>query len=596
MKNDKKTNFSTFSNVFFAVKCHFRAAPFFTIHSFLFLIIGDLIALFEHIFLPAHIINCVEKKAPLTEILYFLIPISVAVFLKVMITHLVGNYIAPKSTAKINKYVHLALYEKATRMDIAKYDNSEYYNDYVWAMEWSPWHLDQAVQKLRTFISSIVVAVVSGAYVVSVDIISLLAIVFVASLNFIVRIISNKIEIKKWEEQMPFYRKRNYSNRVFYLADFVKDLRMGSMNKKLENDFEESSKEINNTVKRYSKKLIGLEAGNYSFQDIVLKGIYLTYLFYKVFVKKAYGFGTLYSVYKAVREVNENLMSAVTVFSQLHEHSQHIDKIRVFLKSENKILDSGTEKIQNRADIEIKNICFTYPGNDKPTVKNLSMKIKQGEKFALVGFNGAGKSTLIKLLLRLYDVDSGVITFNGKPIAEYPLSKYRGIYSTLFQDFEIIAATVGQNITMDDVELDTNSAQKSVEMSGFKEKLDTLEKGYDTQLTKEFDQNGVNLSGGEAQKLALARVLYANKNIIILDEPSSALDPLAEYQLNKTITELAKDKTVIIISHRLSTTRFVDKIYMLEDGTVAECGNHDELIAQNGKYAEMFRLQAKKYR
>lgn len=593
---DYKPQHNTFSNVWFAFKCHFKAAPCYTVFTLLQTILGDLITLFEHVFLPAHIISCVEKKSPISEVLVFLIPIALAVILKVGLTHIVGNYIAPKSLAKINKYIHLNLYEKAVSMDIAKYDDSKYYNDYVWAMEYSTWHLDQAVNQSRQFISNIVVALVSGSYVVSVDIRALIALLIVAAINLTANIILNKIDMKQWEELMPIWRKRNYSNRVFYLSYFVKDLRMGKMNEQLEKDFSECRDVINSTTDRYFKKFLPFELLNYPLHDIVLKGVYLSYLFYQAFVNKLYGFGMLYGIYSAVRNINDKIINSMRIFPELQWDSKNIDKIRVFLDAKNEILDDGTSKISSSGDIELENVHFTYPGNDTPTINGISMKINQGEKIALVGFNGAGKSTLIKLILRLYDVNSGVVKFDGKPIADYPLQKYRCVFSTLFQDFQTIAATIAQNITMDNSELDVHKAHNSLELAAFKQKFDTLPKGFETQLTKEFDDNGVNLSGGEAQKLALARVLYANKNIIILDEPSSALDPLAEYQLNKTVTELAGEKTVIIISHRLSTTRFVDKIYMLENGQIVESGNHDVLLKQNGKYAKMFKLQAEKYR
>ena len=596
LMKDYKPQHNTFSNLWFAFLCHFKAAPCYSVYLLLQSVLGDLITLFEHVFLPAHIISCVERKAPISEVLIFLFPIASAVILKVSLTHIVGNYIAPKSNMKINKYIHLALYEKAVSMDIAKYDDSKYYNDYVWAMEYSPWHLDQAVNQSRQFISNIIVALVSGSYVVSVDIKALIALLAVAAINLTANIILNKIDMKQWEELMPVWRKRNYSNRVFYLSYFVKDLRMGKMNERLEKDFSECRDVINGTSDRYFKKFLPFELLNYPLHDIVLKGVYLSYLFYQSFVKKLYGFGMLYGIYNAVRNINDKINNSMRIFPDLQWNSKNIDKIRVFLDAKNKILDNGTSEISNSGDIELENVHFTYPGNDTPTINGISMNIKQGEKIALVGFNGAGKSTLIKLILRLYDVSDGVIKFDGKPIDDYPLQKYRNVYSTLFQDFQTIAATVGQNITMDNSELDAQKAHKSLEMADFKQKFDTLPKGFETQLTKEFDNDGVNLSGGEAQKLALARVLYANKNIIILDEPSSALDPLAEYQLNKTVTELAVEKTVIIISHRLSTTRFVDKIYMLENGRVVESGNHDALLKQNGKYAEMFKLQAEKYR
>ena len=223
------------------------------------------------------------------------------------------------------------------------------------------------------------------------------------------------------------------------------------------------------------------------------------------------------------------------------------------------------------------------------------MSIKKGEKIALVGYNGAGKTTLIKLILRLYDPTQGSIYFGDENLKEYPINKYREKYGVLFQDFEIVAASIAQNISMSDGEFDKEKADAVIKKVAFAEKLQSLPEGYETQLTKEFSDKGVNLSGGEAQKLALARVLYSSANVIILDEPSSALDPIAEYELNKAVTELSGDKTVIIISHRLSTTRFVDKIYMLEKGRIIEQGDHNTLLAQNGKYAEMFSAQAEKY-
>ena len=179
---------------------------------------------------------------------------------------------------------------------------------------------------------------------------------------------------------------------------------------------------------------------------------------------------------------------------------------------------------------------------------------------------------------------------------EYPIAEYRSRFGVLFQDFEIIATDVGHNLNMSDQELDEKRAEEVLKKVAFWDRFQSMPEGYRTQLTREFDDKGVNLSGGEAQKIALARVLYADAGVIILDEPSSALDPIAEYQMNKAITELAADKTVIIISHRLSTTRFVDKIYMLENGQIIEQGDHEVLLGQNGKYAEMFTLQAEKYR
>jgi ATP-binding cassette subfamily B protein len=246
-------------------------------------------------------------------------------------------------------------------------------------------------------------------------------------------------------------------------------------------------------------------------------------------------------------------------------------------------------------DICFENVSFGYD-DQKPIFQNLRFTIKAGALMALVGHNGAGKTTLIKLLLRLYDVDSGRITLGGVDIRDYDVESYRQSIATVFQDHQIFSATLAENVLMDEVkEAHRPRIIQSLTESGFGDRLATLPKGIDTVLTKEFDENGVNLSCGEIQKVALARMLIQNSPIAILDEPSSALDPIAEYHFNETMYRHARGKTVIMISHRLSTTCMADCIYLLEHGQIIESGNHDVLMRQGGKYALLFNLQAKKY-
>lgn len=217
-------------------------------------------------------------------------------------------------------------------------------------------------------------------------------------------------------------------------------------------------------------------------------------------------------------------------------------------------------------------------------------------KIAIVGYNGAGKTTLIKLIMRLYDPNEGEILLNGVNIKEYDVEEYRRKIGTVFQDFKIFAATVKENVLLDFADTGSDEAViSSLEKSGFSDRLSTLSDSLSTDLTTEFEEKGVNLSGGEAQKLAVARVFYKNANLIILDEPSSALDPLAEYHLNRSMLHAAEHKSVVLISHRLSTTRLADRIYMLEQGRIIEEGTHAQLLAQGGKYAQMWRVQAGQY-
>lgn len=204
---------------------------------------------------------------------------------------------------------------------------------------------------------------------------------------------------------------------------------------------------------------------------------------------------------------------------------------------------------------------------------------------------------MIKLLMRLYDVTQGEILLGDTDIREYASEEYRKYFGVVFQDYQIFAATIGENVKMDCVqEQDEAAMREALRQSGFEEKLNTLARGIKTNLTREFDKEGINLSGGEAQKVAIARIFPRNCNMVILDEPSSALDPISEYNVNQSMMEAAKDKTVVFISHRLSTTRNADRIIMLADGEIIEEGSHDELMKLNGKYAHMFNMQAEKYR
>ena len=595
MKEKRQLKYSTLSNTFFALKWLFKIAPAYTVYQILNTVIGNVITTFEHTFLTAYIIHCIEKQKPITSVLAFLIPVAVAVAIKVISGPLVTVYVGPKFEAKFKKEVNLTLYEKAVKMEISKYDNSEFYNDFVWAMRQSPSHINGILQDFSQLLSFVVNIIITGSFIIVTDKVTLLIAAVIVPVAFFVPRIINKLVVKREEELVPIRRKRDYVNRVFYLPDFIKDIKTGNIAEKLEKDFKDSSDDMEKPIVKFAKKIIPLQILNHSIADIMVDGVFLVYLFYQVIVLGKYGLGISLGLYNSSNKFINSLYNFSFRFPTFQNHSLYIDKLRTFLDTENEMPDDGTLEVPNGGDIELKDVEFTYNGNEKPTINGISMSIKKGEKIALVGYNGAGKTTLIKLILRLYDPTKGEISFGDNNLKEYPLKNYREKFGVLFQDFEIVAASIAQNISMSDEDFDREKADAVLKKVAFSEKFQSLPDGYETQLTKEFSDNGVNLSGGEAQKLALARVLYSSADVIILDEPSSALDPIAEYELNKAVTELSGDKTVIIISHRLSTTRFVDKIYMLESGKIIEQGDHNALLRQKGKYAEMFKAQAEKY-
>ena len=247
--------------------------------------------------------------------------------------------------------------------------------------------------------------------------------------------------------------------------------------------------------------------------------------------------------------------------------------------------------------IEFKDVTFSYPHAEKPTIENLSFKIEQGEKIALVGNNGAGKTTIIKLLCRLYQPESGVIYINDIDISSFNIDEYMSLLSVVFQDSEPLSLTIENIIACSQKEdVGKKKLWSSIAEAGLKEKVASLKNKEETYITKMFDKSGIRLSGGETQKLMLARSLYKNAPLLILDEPTAALDPIAEESLYLKYENLIKDSTSIFISHRLSSTKFCDRILFLEDGAIVEEGSHENLMMLHKKYREVFDIQAKYYK
>ena len=595
MRDRKKDR--VISNNIFAIKWLFKIAPVYTTYRVLMGIINDVCVLVEHTFLVAYIISCIENGKGLNDVLLLFVPVTLLIIFRMLLFPYISAYVRPKAMEKINKDIKLKLYNKAVGMDIEKYDNADFYNDFVWAMQDAPSHMSGALDTFINFLSTVVMTLIVGVYVVFADVAGLFFIIITVIVTFICRMKLNQRQMKRDEEMVPQRRKRDYVNRVFYLADFAKDLKTSQISEKLYTDYKNASVDMQETVTKHSKKLILLEYITNILQRVLtFDGVYLSWLLYQIFVLNAFGYGTLIALYNSSGKLKSSIDSFVETIPRFQQHSMYIEKLRSFLESENLLKDNGVHIVPQSGNILLDNITFSYPGSDKSTINRISMQINKGDKIALVGHNGAGKSTLVKLLMRLYDPQGGRILYDDNLLTEYPLKEYRNRFGTVFQEHEIIAATLGENITMSTEVLDEDRARETFDKVGFIEKFNSLADAFDTPMTKEFDSAGVNLSGGEAQKIALARVLYSDASVLIFDEPSSALDPIAEYQLNRTILDIARDKTVIIITHRLSTTRFADKIYMLENGSVVETGTHDELIGQNGKYAEMFNLQAEKYR
>ncbi len=293
----------------------------------------------------------------------------------------------------------------------------------------------------------------------------------------------------------------------------------------------------------------------------------------------------------------ESITGISNNFIQIKMESRYLAFFYDYMEIKNKRYDGTipTEKRDdNKFEIEFRDVSFRYANTEKYALRHVNQKITLGSKNAVVGKNGAGKTTFIKLLCRLYEPTEGQILLNGVDIRYYDYEEYAKLFAVVFQDFNLFSFPLGENVASG-IEYNRERAIKCLEQAGFKERFEKLEKGLDTPLYQYEDENGVEISGGEAQKIAIARTLYKDAPFVIMDEPTSALDPVAEYEIYQSFDKMVEGKTSIYISHRMSSCRFCDNILVFDEGQIVEQGSHDKLMSNGGLYSELWNAQAQYY-
>ena len=342
---------------------------------------------------------------------------------------------------------------------------------------------------------------------------------------------------------------------------------------------------------------IGLCEGLSSAVSAVLSGVVYVFVCLKA-LGGAFGIGSVTQYVSAVTTLAGNVSTLLQTVGHMRTNAGFLKTVYEFLDIPNSMYQGSltTEKRSDRQyEVEFRDVSFKYPGSDLWALRHVNMKFMVGKRLAIVGENGSGKTTFIKLLCRLYDPQEGQILLNGIDIRKYRYDDYMNIFSVVFQDFQLICQPLGANVA-GSMEYDRDRVRKALIDAGFGDRLATMEKGLDTMLYKDLSEDGVDVSGGEAQKIAIARALYKDAPFIILDEPTAALDPIAEAEIYSKFNDIAGDKTAIYISHRLSSCKFCDEIAVFHEGEVIQQGTHAALVADvNGKYYELWHAQAQYY-
>jgi ATP-binding cassette, subfamily B, bacterial len=517
-----------------------------------------------------------------------------------------SNIVQQSLQERVSNHIQLLILEKADTLDLSFFEDPEFYDKLRQATDQSTYQpvsmISQTFDLFRTFVTLVSMIVLLAQLAWWLAIIALLVPLpaFVSSAQYGWR------GYQQMRRQSPERRLMQYLTNLLSVDTYNKEIKLFNLGplfisrfKHLANKFYEENRSL--LTKRYMTNFFWT-----ALTGTANSGIYLYVALRAVMDPLQVTLGSLTLYTQTANQTGQNFQSLLTGISSMYENNLYVNLLFEFLEYKPRIVspalaapvEVGSE-VKGLA-VEFRNVSFTYPGKDPETqaaLKNVSFTIKAGESIALVGRNGAGKTTLVKLLTRLYDPDEGEILMGGRNIKEYDLHDLRELVGVIFQDYVNYYMTAQENIgvgrvaEIENQELVVGAAQKS----GASAVIEKLPDGYDTMLGKWF-KGGMQLSGGEWQKIALARAFIRNAHILVLDEPTSSLDAQAEYEVFTHFRTLTEGKTAIFISHRFSTVRLADRIFVLEYGKIRESGSHEELMELGGRYAELFNLQAEAYR
>ena len=546
-----------------------------------------------YITLQKYIIDSLIADELFLQICFGILSFSLSMLLLDLFDFVFFNLYGLKKYILIRGTIDKENYQKANKTDYKYFDDPEFYDNYTYAINERSNKAEQARLLLIRLLSTSVVIISLSTLIAT----SKWVIILITVVSFCVSTLINnkiiKIKHEKYLEEIPLNRKSEYIHSLFYNKEYAADLKVNKSSYFLMKHYDCVLDDKIKVYKKYQikseiKGALGIVIDNLS---EILISIYLVYLI----VQGNISIGDFASMLTATGMLKSNMGEFFDLITRSNDLSIYADKIKQFYDLPSTIESSidGKQPNENAFSVEFNNVNFKY-NNSEFELKNINIKINPGEKIAIVGENGVGKTTLTKLLLRLYDPDSGEIKIDNTKISDYDVNKLRHKIGIAFQKPLVYAIPLSENMQLynDTTPENLINILDKLQLTSILEKNNAT---LSTELTKEFDKSGIILSVGEAQKLGLSRIMFGDYGLLIFDEPSSALDPIAEYELTKMIFDQANKATTIMISHRLSTIRNADKIFLIDNGEILEQGNHDELMHLKGKYYTMFTKQAENY-
>lgn len=563
-----------------------------------FTVVNDLFSIFYNVLFFAYFMETVEKGESIIQVgKVLIIFVLINIVFELLNSYYNQKYI-PQNDVKLSLFLKNMIYKKIMEVDIECFDNPEYYDNVTFTLNDLFERVKNILNNLSQFVSHLCCVIVLIGYFAQVDFVIVLISLISVSMGLFFEPVINKQRYHYVNEGLKYQQKYDYVKRISIQAEYAQELRTTNVKNVLNKMLDNAFLGLRALLKIYYRKISMFDSVNAFFGFGIVSCLTTLISLYRIIIDKSITIAMFLPLLGAIAQFTWRASSVIGSFNDILNDNIYLNKFNEFYKYEPKIfLQKGEMVDVPFGGIKIEHLYFKYDNDDDYTLRDICMEVQPKQKIALVGYNGAGKSTLINLILRLYDPEQGSITYNQKNICDYNIKDYRSKYGIVFQDINVYAATIGQNIAMDTEVYSDAEMQNIMNLLHLREKIDNYKSGFNTQLTHELSDSGEMLSIGQSQCLALARVfINQQKQLYILDEPTSALDPIAEEEIFGTINSYLEDKTVIYISHRFSVSKIADKIYFMENGRIIEQGTHDELIRQKGKYADMFNLQAKYYK
>lgn len=585
-----------FQNNLYALRLMWKICPRQVLHKAITRFLGYFEWLFYSAFFMRFVIRALETEQEFSSIMIF-VGVTVAVFAGISLYNsFVNGTVTPITTIVVSRELSKRLFRKSRNVELSCYEDEEFYNKYTLAMEKADERLIETVDVIWGIVFGVMASVAAFLFLFEVDKYAVLFVGFPILGNFCFSKVLGKMDFERNKDMAPYNRKIAYVNRVMYMADYAKEIRLTNAFRLMQRHYREAIEGLRECTRKYVKKsmifhwLYVIFTFSFIFEGLLIYGAY------RALVSHTISLAELSVITSMMVSTTWILIGFTESLMKGFKNGLFMWNLRTFLEYEEVIPEDydGDDPGEEIQSIEFRDVSFSY--KEEQVLYHLSFEIRGGKTYALVGHNGAGKSTIIKLLMRFYDPTEGEIFLNGRNIKEYNLQKYRALFATAFQDCRILSLSVLENVLMKKAgDGDRERVAEALQMAGVYDKIMSLPNGMDTILLREFCEDGVVLSGGQYQKIGVARAFVRQCPIKIFDEPSSALDPISEYQLFDNILKSSREKTVLFISHRLSSVQNADWVFMLENGMVKEEGTHSMLIKKQGIYADMYKKQAENY-